>query len=259
MNLKSLVINTTLLGAFLMPSAHGALIAQYDFDGDLINSVSSGAGVAHGAISYVAGVHGTALNLDNGPTSSFFYKNEWVDLEAVTLGSAFTIAHWARFDANAFTPFAGHVASSVSVGGAGGGSYRNVFNRLGGNGAAGGDDFHGGGTNSSAFFDVNDGLFHHFASVVSGDQFLHYIDGTLMEQVTMSGTVNMPSLDAFVGYSQWSGGASSSSRFDGAVDDVRFYDHALSASELEDLVGVPTPGTALLFAFALLGVHLRRR
>ena len=54
-------------------------------------------------------------------------------------------------------------------------------------------------------------------------------------------------------------GSSSSSRFDGAVDDVRFYSHALSEGDVSQLAAVPIPPTVLMFGLGLLVLAGLRR
>ena len=63
------------------------LIAHYEFENNLSDSVGGSTGTGIGAISYDAGVSEQALNLDNGPAPNPVYVNEYARLTTLTLGS----------------------------------------------------------------------------------------------------------------------------------------------------------------------------
>jgi len=115
---------------------------------------------------------------------------------------------------------------------------------------------------------LNDNQWHHVVSVFSGDSMLdvvHYIDGEVQGVGGMGADVaintDILSVDAKpVSIGRRTEGVSQH-YFDGAVDDVRIYDHALSLEEVQVLVTVPEPSSLVLAALgvvALLGFAARR-
>ena len=121
---------------------------------------------------------------------------------------------------------------------------------------------------------LTDGNWHHVVSVYDAGgtfgsgQVRHYIDGVLTSdgQTHTGGdtvTVNTSTSATISGniYPVMLGGRHQGSlaSFDGMVDEVRIYDHALSASEVQALY-VPEPGVGILGALgSLLFLGLRRR
>ena len=97
---------------------------------------------------------------------------------------------------------------------------------------------------------------HHYAITVSSDYFLFYIDGVEVDRVE-----NRQLGDYTVGIDEVSIGkadfGSHTRFFNGAIDDVRIYDEALSAEAVSALV--PEPATVLLVGFGGVGMLLRKR
>ncbi len=83
---------------------------------------------------------------------------------------------------------------------------------------------------------VADGQWHHVAGTWSGQQLCLYVDGVLNASVSAAGTVNVNSDPVWIG-----GRSDSTSRFwNGLIDDVQIYSHAIS---VEELAGVMTGET----------------
>ncbi|MHC4113311.1 MAG: LamG-like jellyroll fold domain-containing protein, partial [Planctomycetota bacterium] len=80
---------------------------------------------------------------------------------------------------------------------------------------------------------VNDGKWHHVAGVYDGSEISLYVDGILDDSLAASGTI------ATTAHHVWLGGnvERPGREWNGLLDDVRIYDHALSAAEIVGLTG----------------------
>ena len=120
---------------------------------------------------------------------------------------------------------------------------------------------------------LTDGAWHHVVSVYgSGGPFgsgqvSHYVDGVLVSDGDLNtggdavvvDTVTSSSVSGST-YPVVLGGRHQGAlaSFDGLIDEVRIYDHALSESEVQALYQIPEPST-LAMAFLALASGLRRR
>jgi hypothetical protein len=75
---------------------------------------------------------------------------------------------------------------------------------------------------------INDNQWHHVAGVYNGSKMDLYVDGKLDASQTASGSLNVSATNVYIG-------GSPSQSFNGLVDDVRIYNRALSADEIEAL------------------------
>lgn len=123
---------------------------------------------------------------------------------------------------------------------------------------------------------LTDGSWHHVVSIYSAGgtfgsgQVSHYIDGVLVSDgqantggdTTVVNTVTSSTVSGGT-YPVVLGGRHQGvlASFNGMIDEVRIYDHALDANEVQGLYqAVPEPSTGLLAGFALgLGLLRRRR
>lgn len=100
---------------------------------------------------------------------------------------------------------------------------------------------------------VDSGTWNHWAFTkdsTDGDIKI-YLNGAEVASGTGASTTSVAA--------SWLGSQAGSERFyDGAIDEVRVYDHELSLGEVQVLAGVPEPSSALL-AFVGLALGLRRR
>ena len=76
---------------------------------------------------------------------------------------------------------------------------------------------------------------HHYACVSTGEKLLFYIDGELKKEVTYAGAALGEDNHFCIGSRNAGSVGTGSIYFKGQVNDVRFYDHALSAKEVEEL------------------------
>ncbi len=72
---------------------------------------------------------------------------------------------------------------------------------------------------------VNDGAWHHAAGVYDGSRIYLYIDGVLDRSLPASGIINRTANAVTIGGNQWNG----------AIDEVRIYNHGLRAEEIQAL------------------------
>ena len=122
---------------------------------------------------------------------------------------------------------------------------------------------------------LTDGNWHHVVSIYSAGgtfgsgQVSHYIDGVLFSDgqintggdTTVVNTVTSPTISGST-YPVMLGGRHQGSlaSFDGILDEMRIYDHPLSAAEVQTLYQVPEPSVGLLAGLAIgLGLLRRRR
>jgi len=271
------------LAAVTLP-AHAVIIAHWTMDsahisGTNVSDIVGGLnGTAMNGPGSTAGVLGDAIVLAGGDNNS---NSQYINLAAhvapiaaLTQGS---IAAWVRPDPYLLTSPIHDVYSifTVSNGSVGTGETRFyvdntatanrgklVYGRRSATANAAVD-----GTLSSASSNLFDGNWHHVAATVDGSGLLTlYIDG-VNEGNSGADTIGFLNIisanSAAIGRNrdntapatpldiagQWF--------FDGAIDDVRLYDHALSGAEVAALA-VPEPAGVSLLA-ALSGLILRRR
>ena len=108
---------------------------------------------------------------------------------------------------------------------------------------------------TSAAFDDTD--FHHVALVVdrTADEALFYVDGMPETPLNIAALTGAISPDQPL----WIGNSNTLS-IDGSLDDLRFFNAALSADEISALIAVPEPSSLLLWGcVAAIGLLLTRR
>ena len=85
--------------------------------------------------------------------------------------------------------------------------------------------------------DVSDGQWHHVAGVYDGQRICLYIDGILDNFEFASGKMAVDDYPVSVGSHSYSEGPGGRRYWNGAIDDVRIYNYALSAEEVKMLHG----------------------
>ncbi|MCX5636426.1 MAG: LamG domain-containing protein [Planctomycetota bacterium] len=78
---------------------------------------------------------------------------------------------------------------------------------------------------------VNDGKWHHVAGVYDGSKIYIYVDGTLDRALSASGKISKGDYQVYIGENAERRGR----QFNGLIDDVAIFDHALSEQEVAQL------------------------
>jgi hypothetical protein len=102
---------------------------------------------------------------------------------------------------------------------------------------------------------IQPGTWHNLGVTSSGNFITLYLDGFAVATGTF--TIDTPAGTQFL-MGRIPGVLGDVRRLDGLVDEVRVYDTALSASEIQALATIPEPGTGLLVATGLLALASRR-
>lgn len=255
--MKKIVTAVGLVGAIMCTNVSAGLIAHYDFSGNANDVTGNG---------YDGTVFGAALTTDRfGNANSAYLFNGLNDYIATpllssSLGGAFTISAWVyQTKTISGHPSMGAVHSDRQ-------SFRGVGLSLAAGDKARFDIFK---TNSSGDPNRNEMV----GSIVPNSTW------TLMTLTYEDGGFAKGYLNGVMDVSQAAIGTPHGSNFQighnpydsltarywgGKIDDVRFYDTALSATEVQSLNSggsVPEPGTLALFALGLFGIapKLRKR
>jgi len=93
---------------------------------------------------------------------------------------------------------------------------------------------------------------HHAAAVYDGSEMSLYLDGAIVAGTAAAGNIQQRTSDVWIG--SQTGGLN---QFDGLLDDVRIYDHALSGEAIAAMV--PEPGTLALLSIGYVALLHRRR
>jgi len=242
------------------PSGNAALVASWNFDANTLAETSgfrpagTHDGIAVGNIGYTTGVRGTAGALDlrggfgavkvknshnnspggTGPEGG--YQNTFSE-QLYNSGAGFTIAFWAknrpRDDWSPWISKKGEGDWGYQVRRPGGSSQATFTIR-----SSTGDDDPAGATT-----DFTDGRWHHLAAVydpVNGRRIL-YVDGVAEMDIADGGIAN--TAGEYLMFGARHNDYGNPNNFENfsrvALDEIRIYDNALSASAVQGLVGDP--------------------
>ncbi len=220
-----------LLAGLLLPciSAQASdtnLIAQWTFDEDAgmmaYDSVGGNHGTLLGNPIWTAGQVEGALSFDG--------LDDYVDLSSTIQfdNKDFTIAGWFRTASNTI------------------GTYEQIW--MSGYQTVGAEDLEVVMKNNELYFyarqasgsymrqsagTANDGIWHHFTALRSGNNFLLYFDGVLASSASKTlGDLDEPGVVPRIGNGIYT---ATDRFFNGSIDDIRIYDRALTAEEIEQL------------------------
>ena len=249
-----------LVALALAGSANAALIGHWAFDEGTGTTAadSSGngnTGVFAGGVSWGTGGPGGNYAVIDGSANSVIDPN--VTLPAMTTTNDFTWAFWA----NSQEVIGGTQQNAIMIGNRYNGAGTDYAPRQFVKFTPTKFEWHqnGNGNDNQEFDDLVVGEWHHHAVVKTGTSVQYYRDGVA---VGGPGTLN-ESLGSAVAMRFFMGGntgtGSANEVFNGYLDDVRIYDNALSASEINALSQpIPEPSSLLLGALSL-GMMLRRK
>jgi hypothetical protein len=227
--------------------AHGALIHEYTFDGNVNDQVGLADGTLHGDATAVGGT----LTLDGNADWVSFNQN------LIPFGGEFSVMLSAQFTW-------GNTQEFLSQGNSGGpGFYIGPYGsemRVGDNyGWTAVPSFNGScGGACTGVEAPADNLWHDYAVTVSNTGTSYtgafYIDGIL--RATKSNYVMNGGSALTVLGAQFGGG---SETLNGGIRDLQIYDNALSAAQVAAYGAAPEPGTIVLLGGALIGAGLISR
>ncbi len=96
---------------------------------------------------------------------------------------------------------------------------------------------------------ISNGEFHHVAATLDGVTMRLYVDGALTSSLAFTGVPAPSGRDIQLGNH-----LSLNRPLQGALDEVRIYDHALNQTEITSLSTVPEPSSAVLLGLAALSI-----
>jgi hypothetical protein len=199
-------------------------VVQYKFDGNANDSSGNGKNAtAQGGATYITGKIGQAINIAGG--------SQYVSVPANIMSGLqnFSIATWVNVTSNGTWARVFDFGSSTN-------SYMFLAPQSGSGAIRFAITTNGNGSEQqiNGTSALSTGTWHHVAVTLSGTTGTLYVDGAQVGQNT-SMTLNPASLGAtsadYIGKSQFS----ADPNLNGAVDDFRIYNRALSASEVQAL------------------------
>jgi hypothetical protein len=101
---------------------------------------------------------------------------------------------------------------------------------------------------------VADNTFHHIAATFDGNFLRMYFDGMLQSTVAYSGTRSVTGNSIFFGRH-----VSLNRQLNGALDEIRIYNHALSQGEVTALSAIPEPTSLFLLLPATAALFTKRQ
>ena len=245
--------------AALAPSAQANLVSHWSFDtaDGLVVADSQGNfnGTLSGTTPYVAGLSGQALSFDRLQGS---FVTISADNSLNWSGAAFSFSLWVKTSTTESLTFFFSKHDSGSNNG-----YAGALNQHNSDtfGVANAASFYVSGSDQTTSAVINDNTWHHLAFVYeAGASQSIYVDGTMLATTATPAGIVENSAPLLLGGMML---GSPTSTYTGLLDEVRMYNHALSAAEVTVLAtpsAVPEPASsAALAGAALLGLAATRR
>ena len=206
------------------------LVANYPFDGDANDASGNGNdGNLHGGVTFVPGRAGLAaqFNEANGFVSV-------ANCPKLDLTNKFTVSAWIFQSASQGGGY--RIVDKCPAGTAAGWT----FDTYGNHGTGHQLRFQTVGPSVLGLTDYSLSVWHHIVGTVSGTTVKVYVDG-LQDGEGIVGQIPSNTLDIFIGALHAYGPWGVQEYFNGLIDDVRIYNRALSASEVEQLYNYSEP------------------
>jgi hypothetical protein len=239
---------------------HASMVAHYQFDGDLLDeSVNNLSGTAQGsqALTFVEGVHGEALALDGN-----FHQRVEISTSRLIASDSFTFAAWV----NAHTISGNSSQYLFRIDDYDNGQDHEHGVAVRGNGRLSYTEKSSEGSNSitSATGKFLNNEWFHFAvtrqDLGEFDSVTLFVNGINVGNASFKGRDIGSAVDGtLIGGNRLHSGLTE--RFDGWIDELFLYDHALSEVEVNELYSspVPSPSSAAILLTALVMLMLCTR
>jgi len=211
-------------------SLRSGLVAYYPFDGDANDASGNGNdGIIHGGVTFVPGRTGFAAQF-NGANGFVSVAN----CPALDLTSTFTLSAWIYQSATQGDGY--RIVDKCPAGTASGWTFDTYGNHGNGHQLR----FQTVGPSVLGSTDYSLSVWHHVVATVSDTTVKVYVDG-LQDGEGIVGQIPSNSLDIFIGAPHAYGPWGVREYFNGLIDDVRIYNRALSAAEVEQLYNYSEP------------------
>ncbi len=214
---KMLAILVLLLS--LVVSARAELVAHYEFEGNAIDSAGSNHGTEVGDPTYGPGVLGQAINLDGNGDYVNCGNNP-----AFNITGQLTVTAWVSIS-SLTTAWMGIVTKGNSAWRLSNTDTERRFHFA----ACGGPPWIE--VNGKTLVDFDE--WHHVCGTYDGSMLRIYLDGVLDGSESTTEPIGINTMNVFIGANPESTGR----YWDGLIDDVRIYNHALSEQDIQLLIG----------------------
>jgi hypothetical protein len=219
-------------------------VAAAATDANLVGWWKFDDGIGTTAVDSAGGNNGTLINgpMWIGEALSFDGTNDYVEINdsaALHITNTITIAAWVKRDVPGIrhNVMAKHTLSSP---------YNGLYMVIDQANLAGFGLTIGGTWKQCGGAPVNTGIWYHLAGTYDGTQMKFFVDGNFISSTPASGSLAVNSNNLYIGRAAL--GFETGYFFDGAIDDVRIYNCALSADEIQQLYN-PTETDSNLVAW----------
>lgn len=232
--IKHLVAGVSL--GVLAGSASADLTNHWTFDGHVNDVVGGRVGTVHGTTSFVSGVHGQAFDFDGATYITTDYMPQ------LSATDPMSIAVWVRLPVGGISGVHDAVGFERS-------NHQEI--RLLINGDSGRiiasfrDDDWVPNKAEAALSLIDDGQWHHLAALrdKGSGEIVIYVDGVERDrQADSGGALNITEPRTMTLAADNNSTFGNINPWVGALDDLRFYDHALTQQEIDDLAGTSSSG-----------------
>jgi hypothetical protein len=241
-----LLIGFLAFAGIVTGGAQAGTIAIYNLDGNALDSVANQNGTIFG------NPIGTEDRFGNPNSALLFDGDDWIQTPISSNSSPLSFSVWFRVDPRASCPWYGcnSIVDADTAEIHGPAIIARPFDSESGTYEIHVETHDAG--FSTEYFVQPEESYH--AAVTYGASVNLYVDGALL----ISEPLVAPTFDG-TDFRIARHNSQFPQEFIGEIDDVRFFDHELSASEVSALATTPEPNTELLLGFGLVGLGMKRR